>query len=1063
MTEDAAVVTGNVAASDVDANAVLGFALNGAAPAGLTFNADGSYAFDAGNAAYQALASGQVLVLTVPYTVTDDQGATSVANLVITVTGTNDAAVVTGVAAGSVSEDATLVAAGNLSVTDVDSPASFNAVSVAGTYGNFAIDAAGTWTYTLRNGDANVQALTSSQHPTETFNVTTADGTVQQITVTVNGSNETPSAIVTPASGAEDAAGIPITLTGSDVDGTIASFTITALPANGTLMFGGVAVALGAVIPASAGSAALSFVPNANWNGATSLTFSATDTEGASSPAVSQSISVAAVNDAPVASDDTASTAINTPLASIAVLANDTDVDGNPLTITTAVLVNPAQGAVAINPDGTLAFNPALNFSGPVLVNYTVRDPSGATSSATLTINVGGNTPPAGTDASVTLAEDSSRAFAAADFGFSDADLGQSLAAVRIDGLPAAGSLTLGGVAVVAGQLIPAASLASLVFTPAPNANGNGYAAFSFSVQDSAGGFDPVPNTITMNVAPVADAAVIGGQASGATVEDTTPVASGTLTIVDPDAGEAAFVVQNNVAGAHGSFSINAAGTWTYTLNNADPAVQALAQGQALPAETFTVASIDGTTRVVSVAITGTNDAPVANAVSATGLEDATARIAVNLSASDVDGSIVRFTIGSLPANGSLYANPTGGSALAVGATVTGPVYFRPAANWNGSTELRLPRDRQQRRGLANATATITIGAVNDAPTLGSLATSVTYTEANTTTITRTVLDSLGRVRRHRFAQPRRRLADGAHQQRGRRPGHAGHRQSGHRHRPDQHRRRQRALQLRRRRGRDRCLDRRHRRRAAGGQLQRQLHAGGGRRADPARTLRQRVAAARHHDAQRHHHRRRRRRHRQRRRRHGEPERQHRDRLAQRRTSFARAGRDGRLHRRRRAGPARQQRHAQRPGTRHRLHRQSERLGRCDAAARRARPVRAPTTATPAWARWRSPAATSCSPAPPSAATTAPRWPQAACSSPSRTARRARRRRACCSRSPTATRATRRPGRSRSATRSTTATPAPKAPAAHARRPARSRCASPASTTRRSRRTTTPAPTKTRC
>ena len=116
---------------------------------------------------------------------------------------------------------------------------------MAGTYGNFTIDASGAWTYTLRNGDANVQALTSSQHPTETFSVTTADGTVQQITVTVNGSNEIPSAIVTPVSGAEDAAGIPVTLAASDVDGSIASFTVTALPANGTLLHGGVPVGLG--------------------------------------------------------------------------------------------------------------------------------------------------------------------------------------------------------------------------------------------------------------------------------------------------------------------------------------------------------------------------------------------------------------------------------------------------------------------------------------------------------------------------------------------------------------------------------------------------------------------------------------------------------------------------------------------------------------------------------------------------------------------------------------------------------------------------------------------------
>ncbi|RVT82509.1 tandem-95 repeat protein, partial [Inhella crocodyli] len=73
----------------------------------------------------------------------------------------------------------------------------------------------------------------------------------------------------------------------------------------------------------------------------------------------------------------------------------------------------------------------------------------------------------------------------------------------------------------------------------------------------------------------------------------------------------AVFVPQTNVAGAHGTFSVNAAGLWTYTLNNADPAVQALGAGQTLPNETFTVTTADGTSSTVTVSITGTNDAPV--------------------------------------------------------------------------------------------------------------------------------------------------------------------------------------------------------------------------------------------------------------------------------------------------------------------------------------------------------------------------------------------------------------------------------------------------------------------
>ena len=61
--------------------------------AGLTLNADGSYSFDAGNAAYQHLAQGATHDVVANYTVTDEHGATATATLTITLTGTNDAPV----------------------------------------------------------------------------------------------------------------------------------------------------------------------------------------------------------------------------------------------------------------------------------------------------------------------------------------------------------------------------------------------------------------------------------------------------------------------------------------------------------------------------------------------------------------------------------------------------------------------------------------------------------------------------------------------------------------------------------------------------------------------------------------------------------------------------------------------------------------------------------------------------------------------------------------------------------------------------------------------------------
>ncbi|HSD38720.1 MAG TPA: VCBS domain-containing protein [Rhodocyclaceae bacterium] len=413
------------------------------------------------------------------------------------------------------------------------------------------------------------------------------------------------------ASGNEDTS-VTVTLSGTDTDGTVSTYVIGSTPDHGTLYRdAALTQALNAGDTVSGNT--VYFKPDANWNGSAGFQYAAQDNDGVvdSTPATA-TITVNPVNDAPVAHTDVATTPINTPLTNINVLSNDVDVDGDSLSVTSASVPS-AQGTVSVNPDGTLNFTPASNYTGSATISYAISDGHGGTSNTTLTINVGANTPPDSANALITTSEDTSVALTSAQFAFSDSDAGQTLNAVRIDGLPTAGTLTLDGSPVSAGAVISIADINAglLVFTPAANANGNAYANLSFSVQDSAGAFDPSPNTLTINVTPVADAAVIGGVDTGATREDLTTSASGTLTISDPDAGEAAFVAQTSIAGAHGSFSVDISGNWTYTLNNGDAAVQALGAGQNLPAETFQVQSLDGSTHTVTVSITGTNDAAV--------------------------------------------------------------------------------------------------------------------------------------------------------------------------------------------------------------------------------------------------------------------------------------------------------------------------------------------------------------------------------------------------------------------------------------------------------------------
>ena len=120
---------------------------------------------------------------------------------------------------------------------------------------------------------------------------------------------------------------------------------------------------------------------------------------------------------------------------------------------------------------------------------------------------------PSGTNKTITNNEDSSYSLRVADFGFGSPNVGNSLGAVRIDSLPAAGSLQLAGSTVTPTQMITAADLAAgrLVFTPATNGNGSGYAGFAFSVMDQNGLLDATPNTITFDVTPVNDAPVLTG------------------------------------------------------------------------------------------------------------------------------------------------------------------------------------------------------------------------------------------------------------------------------------------------------------------------------------------------------------------------------------------------------------------------------------------------------------------------------------------------------------------------------------------------------------------------
>jgi len=128
---------------------------------------------------------------------------------------------------------------------------------------------------------------------------TLEDATPATATITVSDVNDPPETANSPDnSGAEDSEGIDVALSGSDVDGTVESFTIKSLPENGKLFLGDDELEIGDSVPATGNAATVTFVPDENWNGVTTFDYASVDDDALedASPATA-TITVSAVDD----------------------------------------------------------------------------------------------------------------------------------------------------------------------------------------------------------------------------------------------------------------------------------------------------------------------------------------------------------------------------------------------------------------------------------------------------------------------------------------------------------------------------------------------------------------------------------------------------------------------------------------------------------------------------------------------------------------------------------------------------------------------------------------------
>ncbi|MGN6544931.1 MAG: tandem-95 repeat protein [Aureliella sp.] len=441
--------------------------------------------------------------------------------------------------------------------------------------------------------------------------------------------------------------------------------------------------------PTIAADGTLTFAPAPNANGTALVTVSLRDNGGVglsgndTSPTQTFRINVAAVNDAPVAADDSYSIDSTAPLAIAAagILANDSDADGDALTPT--VTTGPAHGTLTLSADGSFLYTPDAAFRGVDSFAYQLSDGTSNSNVATVSINVQHtNQAPVASDDSYAVDEDTTLSSGPLGVVSNDVDSdGDVLSAELLSG-PTHGTLALN----LDGS-----------FTYTPALNYNGIDTFTYRVTDGTV-FSNVA-TVTIAVAAINDAPVAANDAYAATEDQPLSVSLAGILSNDADAESSSLAVSSFSNPSHGTLSLNADGSFTYTpdanFNGIDSFTYSVSDG-----------SLDSNLATVTLSIAAVNDAPVAAGDSFSTAEDTPLGAGVTgvlLNDTDVDGNTLQAVRVSGPAHGSLTLSANGTFA------------YTPAANFNGiDTFTYVAND-----GLVSsnvATVTIAIAAVNDAP-----------------------------------------------------------------------------------------------------------------------------------------------------------------------------------------------------------------------------------------------------------------------------------------------------------------------------------------------------------
>ena len=583
-------------------------------------------------------------------------------------------------------------------------------VTVPGTGGGiFTIASDGTASFDP-NGEFETLAPGESVDVTLTYSVEDANGAQvsSTITITVTGVNDAPDAVDDTAVTDEDT---PVTIPVLDNDSDPEDDPLTVVAADSPD---------GSVVINADGT--VTFTPDENFNGETTITYTIEDPDGLQDTAT-VTVTVNPENDLPEPMDDDNATAAD-PDAFITdedtvldrgdnVLANDVDPDGDPLTV---VAINGAAdladvpasqgGLVTIAPDGTLSFDPNGEFEDlapgetrDTSVTYTVDDGNGGQTDATVTITVTGvnDAPDAVDDTAVT-----------------DEDTPVTIPVLDNDSDPEDDPLTVVAADSPDGSVVINAD-GTVTFTPDENFNGE--TTITYTIEDPDGLQDTATVTVTVNPEndlpePMDDDNATAADPDAFITDEDTVLDRGDNVLandVDPDGDPLTVVAINGAAdladvpaSQGGLVTIAPDGTLSFDPNGE---FEDLAPGETRDTSvTYTVDDGNGgqTDATVTITVTGVNDAPDAVDDTAVTDEDTPVTIPVLDNDSDPEDDPLTVVAADSP-DGSVVINADG--------TVT----FTPDENFNGETTITYTIEDPD--GLQDtATVTVTVTPENDLP-----------------------------------------------------------------------------------------------------------------------------------------------------------------------------------------------------------------------------------------------------------------------------------------------------------------------------------------------------------